>query len=397
MAEPRLHVVLVIYLYEPDLETPQMLLDRYSTIGPIARALHEEGAEVTVLQRFHRNVSFEDNGVRFEFCVDACDANLRKWQIPHAFHRAVRESCARQASKSLVVHVQGLLYPLQTRFLRNALPFQPAMVAQHHAEKPWNGIRRPLQQWGLRSVNGFFFAARELAEGWIDQGLISKEQQIFEVMEGSTFFRCEDRTAARARTGLSGAPILLWVGNLKANKDPLTVLAGFEQLLQHVPAARLYMAYRATDLLPAVQERITASSSLRGAVTLLGNVEHPKLEDIYNSADYLVSGSHSEGSGFAVAEAMACGVIPVVTRIPSFMAMTDDGRAGACWTAGDPDALSRALRHVLQQPVEALSRQARGIFDQRLGYPAIARASLRAYAELTSPMVRSVRASSSRR
>jgi glycosyltransferase involved in cell wall biosynthesis len=187
----------------------------------------------------------------------------------------------------------------------------------------------------------------------------------------------------------------LWVGNLKANKDPLTVLAGFEQVLQHVPAARLYMAYRGTDLLPAVQERIAASSSLRGAVTLLGNVDHPRLEDIYNSADYFVSGSHSEGSGFAVAEAMACGVIPVVTRIPSFMAMTDDGRAGACWTAGDPDALSRALQHVLQQPVEALSRQARRIFDQRLGYPAIARASLRAYDELT--MARSVRAPSSRR
>jgi glycosyltransferase involved in cell wall biosynthesis len=393
-----MHVVLVIYLYEPDLETPQMLLHRYSTIGPIAHALHNEGAEVTVLQRFHRNVSVEDKGVRFEFCVDACDANLRKWQIPHAFHRAVRNSCARQASKSLVVHVHGLLYPLQTRFLRNALPFERAMVAQHHAEKPWNGIRRPLQKWGLRSVNGFFFAAPALAEGWIHEGLISKEQQIFEVMEGSTFFRCEDRTVARARTGLSGAPVILWVGNLTANKDPLTVLSGFEQILRQVPLARLYMAYRSTDLLGAVQERIAASSSLREAVKLLGNVDHPKLEDIYNSADYFTLGSHYEGSGFALAEAMACGVIPVVTRIPSFMAMTDEGRAGACWTAGDPDAFSRALLHLLQQPIEALSKQVRRIFDQRLSYPAIARASLRAYDELTSKtMVRSVRAPSSRR
>jgi glycosyltransferase involved in cell wall biosynthesis len=380
-----MHVVLVIYFYEPDLETPQMLLDRYSTIGPIAHALHSEGAEVTVLQRFHRNVSFEEKGVRFEFCVDACSPNLRKWQIPHAFHRAVRDACARHASQPLVVHVEGLLYPVQTRFLRNALSFRLAMVAQHHAEKPWKGIRRPLQKWGLRSVNGFFFAARELSDGWIEHGLIAKEQRIFEVMEGSTFFRCEDRTVARARTGLTGAPIVLWVGNLTANKDPLTVLSGFEQVLRHVPLARLYMAYRSTDVLPAVQERIAASASLREAVTLLGNVDHPKLEDVYNSADYFVLGSHYEGSGFALAEAMACGVIPVVTRIPSFVAMTDQGRAGACWTAGNPDAFRSALLQVLPQPVEALSRHARRIFDQRLSYPAIARASLGAYGELTSP------------
>jgi glycosyltransferase involved in cell wall biosynthesis len=233
-------------------------------------------------------------------------------------------------------------------------------------------------------VNGFFFAARDLADGWIDQGLISKGQQIYEVMEGSTFFRREDRTVARERTGLSGAPVILWVGNLTANKDPLTVLSGFERILQHVPLARLYMAYRSTDVLPAVQERIATSASLREAVTLLGNVDHPRLEDIYNSADYFVLGSHYEGSGFALAEAMACGVIPVVTRIPSFMAMTDEGRAGACWTVGDPDAFRSALLQVLQQPVEPLSQQVRRIFDQTLSYPAIARASLRAYGELTS-------------
>ena len=378
-----MNVALVIYFYERDLETPQILLSRYSTIAPIAHALHDEGAEVTVLQRFHSNVSFEDKGVRFEFCVDACDPDLRKWQIPHAFHRAVRDASSRHGSKSSVVHVQGLLYPLQTRFLKNALLSHPAMVGQHHAEKPWNGFRRPLQKWGLRSLNGFFFAARDLADGWIDQGLISKNQQVFEVMEGSTFFRCEDRIGARARTGLSGAPIVLWVGNLTVNKDPLTVLSGFEQFLQHVPLARLYMAYRSTDLLAAVQERIAASPSLREAVKLLGSVEHSALEDMYNSADYFVLGSHYEGSGFALAEAMACGVIPVVTRIPSFVAMTDEGRAGACWTAGDPDAFCRALLQLMQQPVEALSKQARRVFDQRLSYPAIARASLRAYEELT--------------
>ena len=203
-------------------------------------------------------------------------------------------------------------------------------------------------------------------------------------MEGSTCFRYEERSTARARTGLTGAPIILWVGNLTANKDPLTVLAGFEQILLHVPQARLYMAYRQTDLLEVVLDRIKSRSTLCRAVTLLGNVEHADLEDIYNSADYFVSGSHYEGSGFALAEAMACGVIPVVTDIPAFRAMTDAGRIGACWTAGNADSLSETFLELMRRPMRAQSALAVRGFEQRLSYPAIARASLSAYEELSS-------------
>ena len=144
------------------------------------------------------------------------------------------------------------------------------------------------------------------------------------------------------------------------------------------------MAYRGTDLLGAVRDRIASGPSLHRAVTLLGAVNHPDLEVIYNSADYFVLGSHYEGSGFALAEAMACGVVPVVTAIPSFIAMTDGGRAGACWAPGDSDAFTQAFLAVLQRPVEELSKRVMRFFDERLSYPAIARASLRAYHELIS-------------
>lgn len=384
MLTPRLHVVFLIYFFEPDLKTPDALLERYSTIRPLAQAVHDEGAEVTVFQRFHENVSFREKGVCFEFHADRCETRLRKWQIPRSLHVAVRDACARNGSKHTAVHVQGLLYPLQARFLRSMLSSACTMVVQHHAEKPWQGLRSPLQQWGLRKVDGFFFAARNLADDWINPGLILPEQQIFEVMEGSTSFRWKERTAARARTGLAGTPTILWVGNLTANKDPTTVLAGFEKILQQIPTARLYMAYRATDLLDAVRARIALSPALASAVTLLGNVDHDKLEDVYNSSDYFVLGSHYEGSGFALAEAMACGVVPVVTAIPSFLAMTDDGRVGACWAAGDPDAFSTAFLGLSRQPVQDLSERALHFFDRHLSYPAIARASLRAYNELIS-------------
>jgi len=385
-----LHVVSLIYIYESDAPTPDNLLDRYSTIRPWARALRAEGVEVTIVQRFHRDLRFEDQGVRFDFRMDACPPKLRKWQVPLSFHSAVRGACQADRhgeASATVVHVNGLIFPLQMRILRNSLPSSCAIVAQHHAERPWRTIAQPIQMWGLRAADGFLFAARDSASSWLDRGLIAKNQRIFQVMEGSTDFQWEDRASARAHTRLSGNPVVLWVGRLVLLKDPLTVLEGFEQVLQHIPEARLYMVYSSDDLLRSVRDRIASSPRLSDAVTLLGSVDHSKLERLYNSADYFVLGSHYEGSGFSLAEALACGVVPVVTDIPSFRAMTDDGRIGCCWSPGCSVAFSQAFLQVARQPLRELSDHAVRFFRAHLSYPAIARDSIRAYREVVSARV----------
>ncbi len=380
-----LHIVPLIYFYEADLTTPESLLDRYATIKPFAKALTDEGARITVMQRFHTNLEFWEDGVHFRFCADACKPALRKWEIPGLFHSSVRAVCTSDHSADPVqtaIHLNGLLYPLQLRALRNSLPPDCSIVVQHHADGPWPAFVRPLQRWGLRAADGFFFAAQDLAAWWIGRGLISKRQRIFEVMEGSNNFRCQDRVPARTRTKMTGNPVILWVGRLIPLKDPLTVLEGFTRVLHQAPEARLYMAYGTADLLPEVRERISGSQTLAAAVTLLGRIEHSQLEDIYNSSDYFVLGSHREGSGFSLAEAMACGVVPVVTDIPSFRVMTNGGRIGACWQPGSSESFADSFLGVLRQPLCQLSREAHGFFQSQLSYKAIARDSMRAYREV---------------
>lgn len=380
-----LHVVPLIYFYEAELTTPESLLERYATIRPFAKALHTEGVRVTVAQRFHSDLDFWDDGIRFRFCADSCAPALRRWEIPASFHRTVRAVCTPDSLPGpvqTVVHLNGLLYPLQLRAMRNALPPDCSIVVQHHAEAPWSAFVRPLQRWGLRAADGFFFAARDLATSWVNQRLISKRQSIFQIMEGSNNFRCQDRVAARVRTGMVGDPVILWVGRLIPLKDPLTVLEGFTRILRHAPQARLYMAYGTAEMLPAVRERIGASKTLAEAVTLLGRIEHSQLEDIYNSVDYFVLGSHQEGSGFSLAEAMACGVVPVVTDIPSFRVMTDGGRIGACWRPGSSESFVDKFLAVMGQPLEQLSREAQGFFQSQLSYKAIAREAVRAYRDV---------------
>ena len=53
------------------------------------------------------------------------------------------------------------------------------------------------------------------------------------------------------------------------------------------------------------------------------------MEDWYNSADFIISASHYEGSGVAVCRKPChAGCIPILSDIPSFRAMTGEGSCG---------------------------------------------------------------------
>ncbi len=113
------------------------------------------------------------------------------------------------------------------------------------------------------------------------------------------------------------------------------MLDGLEMSLARLPEATLTMIYSAEDLLPAVQDRLRESPALRRCVRLVGRVPHRLMPAFYSAADLFVLGSHHEGSGYALLEALACGVAPVVTDIPAFRVMTAEGSLGALWTPGD--------------------------------------------------------------
>ena len=373
-----MRVAVLNYAFAPELVSPEDLLERYPTLTGWATALRAAGAQVTAVQRFHRDAAIEREGTRFEFVVDRYGPQLREWQIPRRAHRSVA------ATDPDLVHVNGLGFPLQLRALRRGLPSTCPIAVQHHAEGPRSGVRATLQGLGLRAADGFMFAARDLARPWQDARLITPRQPVFEVMEGSTRFTPLPGDAARAATGMAGSPVFLFVGHLDLNKDPLTVLAGFEDALGDLPAAHLYLVFRGRLLETEVRRRIRASAVLHGAVTLLGEVAHHDMPDVYSSSDYFLLGSHREGSGYALAEALACGLVPVVTDIPSFRAMTDGGRIGALWEHGNAAALAAAIRTALRRPRADQAGEAREFFERRLSWPAIGRDALAAYVDMVA-------------
>ncbi len=83
-------------------------------------------------------------------------------------------------------------------------------------------------------------------------------------------------------------------------------------------------------------------------------------------------------------EAMACGVVPIVTDIPSFRMMTDGGTIGGLFPPGDVDALVRVAMRVFSADREEQAQNAVDYFKARLSFRAIADELLALYEELSA-------------
>lgn len=302
---------------------PHEWLDRIRFFTEILEELARKH-RVCSLERIQYEGFLSRGGVDYYFLKQGREVE----HFPIRSHRLIRKL------GPAVVLVNGFIFPLQVLQLRWRLGRDARIFLLHRADRPGRGIRKKLQRWADRMVDGYFFVSHEQAKEWIREGIIAEEGKIHEIMQASSPFRPADREQARRETGMVGAPVFLWVGRLEANKDPLTVIRGFLQFHRHHPGARLYMIYQEEPLIDEVR-KLLEQEGAGDAVHLLGRVAHAGLQNWYSAADYILSGSRREGSGIAVCEAISCGCIPVVTDIDSFRRMTDDGRCGYLYRPGD--------------------------------------------------------------
>lgn len=371
-----MHVAIVSYPLPANVPGPHALIERFYALRDWAEALAAAGARVTVVQRYYDDTAMQIGPVRYQFVRDGRRQLPRTWHVPRRLHRAVA------AVGPDVAHLQGQIFPLQARALRATLPPRVALVVQHHAGDPPapHGLRGAahlaLARLGLAAADGFLFTSTELARPWRAAGIIRPHQPVYPVLEASTTLRAPARVLER----LPGEPALLWVGRLHPVKDPLTVLEGLARALPQLPGARLTMIYGSEELLGAVQRRI-AQPDLAGRVALLGRLPQCQLPDYYAAADLFVLGSHREGGGFALIEALACGLPPVITDIPAFRAVTG-GAVGAHWPPGDAEACARAIVAVARRNLDREREAARDRFERVLSWEAVGRAAYAAYADL---------------
>ena len=367
-------VTFVNYYYDKDIPIDKYL-DKYPTIYGWCNSLKDLGLEVQVYHRFDKDHSFRHNDTKYFLIKDDMRNDLKWYQVPRKFHERIK------SEKHDIVHINSFNYSYQASILKNKIP-NSRVVIQHHAENPKKWLKKFLIRNFTASLDGFIFSSKDIYADWLQKKIIPVGKHFAEIMEGSTNFNFTERDTARLRTGLSGNPVFLWVGRLNENKDPLTVLKGFLKILADFPDARLFMIYSDNKLESKVKSLLDHNRLLNESVSLLGLVEHRKLEAYYNSSDYFVLGSHYEGSGYSLVEAMSCGVIPIVTDIPAFRMITDNGGVGSLWNCGDAESFYLNAKLILEKNREIEIKKVSNQFRMNLSYEAIAQKAKQFYEEI---------------
>ena len=222
----------------------------------------------------------------------------------------------------------------------------------------------------FKPIEGFIFNSPGQETEWINANLFNKSNVHF-LPEGVSQFQATDKKSALQKTKLEGSPICLWVGNLVKLKDPFTSLKAIKEVVKVKPSLSLYMIYQKEDLKSEIENYIEINK-LKDNVFLLGQIEHSDIEAYFQSADYFISSSIKEGSGYAAIEAMACNTIPILSDIPSFAHFTKNGEIGCMFKQGDHIDMKEKLLQLTSQKKDLIKQKVEKHYNTNFSPTALA-------------------------
>ena len=358
--ESRGRVVYVV-LADPGGVVPAETFERWPTAGRTLVALRLAGADVVGVARSGAGDELLlRGGVEWHFVRDRSRA---AWRIAGRVRRL----------GPAVVHVNGTGFSLATLLLRLRCGRRARIVVQHHGESPGSRASRLARRVARGLVDAYLFTGgREQAAAFVDAGVLTSATEVHDVLESSADVTVLDRFAARARTGMTGAPAVITVGRLVDGKDPLTVLGAFVVVAERSPAAELWWIFHDGRLEPELRTVLDRHAEVASRVHLVGQVEPSAMGAWLSGADVVLSASRHEGSGYALIEAISCGCTPVVSDIAPHRAIA--GSLGTRFPVGDAAAAAEALAAVVLDRDAARER-----FSSALTWDHVARQLLAAH------------------
>ena len=364
----------IVQVYESVAEPTELIKMYYSTRFTIKELAQR--AEVFVFYRFYRDVVVDFEGATYYFIRDELPPMLRHWHVARTFANRVSDILSNLSLDIIHAHSQNAaLFHFNLRRKVKSIPY---IVQDHGAPKSISYVY--LKKLLLNKVDALLMSAEGMEVEWVKYGIFLKKQCYF-VMEASSEFGDVEMIEQIERTSDF---VLLWVGNLDGNKDPLTLLKAFKQFVVKQEHARLNMIFKHTDLLSEVQKIIDEDPVLTASVNLIGYVERRLMVNYYNSSDIMISTSYKEGSGYAVIEAMSCGLTPILTAIPSFIELTKNAKIGALFTPGNAEELSVRMLEVYESKKYLHRNMVKLFFENNFSYSSIANDLIGVYQEVIS-------------
>ena len=139
--------------------------------------------------------------------------------------------------------------------------------------------------------------------------------------------------------------LLVSVGRLDHQKDPLLLLSAFKQLT--LTRSDLQLLMIGDGVLRKTGDAAVRELALEEHVTLLGNKSPVEIARHLHCADIFVLSSAYEGMPIAVLEALACGLPVVTTDVGEVGLVVTNGVNGQIADSRSQTALSAAMHEVL--------------------------------------------------
>jgi len=191
-------------------------------------------------------------------------------------------------------------------------------------------------------------------ERYLNAGIGKPEQYltIYSGVEVQRYLDRSERESCRTELGLDPQSVLiLWIGRLNRQKDPLTFVYAARQIATRLPQARFVIIGDdplGESLEPKVREEVKRLG-LEGVIKLLGY--RPDVHRFLAAADLVLHTSLYEGLGRSVIETMLSGVPIVATSVDGVMeAVVSYERGGILVAPGDPGATAAAAMELISDP-----------------------------------------------
>jgi glycosyltransferase involved in cell wall biosynthesis len=343
-----LHILLIYYEPQPSGQTTHVL--------SLARGLDPGRYRLTVVvpETLTRSIAaFEQLGVH------VVPLPLRKtvWapRALAAFVRLIR------GSEVDIVHVHsqeaGLLARVVARVAgARAILYTPQTIDIRRVR--WQGLYIGLER-ALSHVTDVIVSVNEADRQRLIRWGIAPHK-VVTVPNGVDLAQFEgpaDGEALRKALGLAGGrPLVMQVGRLSAQKDPLAFVEGAARVVQECPDAQFALVGDG-PLRDRVAARIR-DLRLEGHVHLTG--WRDGAFRFIAAADVVTLTSRWEGTPYALLEAMAWSRPVVATAVNGSAEIVLDGASGFLVPPGDPAAWARRVTELLSDPEQATAMGGQG-------------------------------------
>lgn len=262
-----------------------------------------------------------------------------------------------------LVHAHGIAPTGVIATIPSILRRRPLIITIHGSDLElvsrspfWHSLARKSAARSSRIIAVSTFIKEE-ALRLLDVG--EEKIKIIHIGVDRDVFAPADKESSRKKLGLPEmARIVIFVGNLIPLKGPQKLLQIAPEILEKVKES--YFIFIGAGPLRETLEALSREKGIAGSVLFEGLKDQGKLSQWLSASDVLVLPSKREAFGLVALEAMACGVVPIVSSIGGTGDYVVDGENGFLIDPERREELTERILRLLEDRVlaEEIGRRA---------------------------------------